>query len=40
EYSYKYTLEGFKNLVSDSFRVEEVWTDKENKFSIQYLRAY
>lgn len=40
EYSYKYTLEGFKDLVSDSFSVEEVWTDKENKFSIHYLRAY
>lgn len=40
EYSYKYAVEGFKNLVSDSFSVDEVWTDKENKFSIQYLRAY
>lgn len=40
EYSYKYSLEGFKNLVSDSFRVDEVWTDEENKFSIQYLTAF
>lgn len=40
EYSYKYTLEGFRNLVSDSYRVYEVWTDRENKFSIQYLTAF
>ncbi|MEQ9618304.1 MAG: L-histidine N(alpha)-methyltransferase [Deltaproteobacteria bacterium] len=40
EYSYKYSLEGFKKLVSGSFRVDEVWTDKENKFSIQYLTAF
>ncbi|HML94752.1 MAG TPA: L-histidine N(alpha)-methyltransferase [Thermodesulfobacteriota bacterium] len=37
EYSYKYTLKGFKELVSDSFAVEEVWTDVDMKFSVQYL---
>ncbi len=37
EYSYKYTLKGFKELVSDSFAVEEVWTDIDMNFSIQYL---
>lgn len=37
EYSYKYTLKGFKELVSDSFAVEEVWTDVDMNFSIQYL---
>jgi len=40
EYSYKYTLEAFKSLVSDSYRVETVWTDRDNLFSIQYLVAY
>lgn len=40
EYSYKYTLEGFRSLVSDSYRVETVWTDKDNLFSVQYLVAY
>ncbi len=39
EYSYKYTIEGFKELASDSYTVERVWTDKENKFSLQYLTA-
>lgn len=37
EYSYKYTLKGFKELVSDSFAVEEVWTDVDMNFSVQYL---
>lgn len=37
EYSYKYTPEEFKQLVSDTFRVEHVWTDDQNRFSVQYL---
>jgi dimethylhistidine N-methyltransferase len=39
EYSYKYTLESFANLVSDYFEVRKVWTDKDDLFSIQYLRV-
>jgi dimethylhistidine N-methyltransferase len=39
EYSYKYTIEGFKELVSDFYYVEKVWTDRENKFSVQYLKV-
>lgn len=39
EYSYKYTPEGFRELVSDSYRVDRVWTDKDKKFSVQYLTA-
>ena len=39
EYSHKYSLEDFKELVSDYFTVETVWTDKDNFFSIQYLSA-
>lgn len=37
EYSYKYSLNDFKELVSDLFTVEKVWTDKNKLFSIQYL---
>jgi len=39
EYSYKYTTQAFEELVSDSYKVERIWTDKDNKFSIQYLTA-
>lgn len=37
EYSYKYTPEEFEQLVGDTFRVEHVWTDNQNRFSVQYL---
>jgi dimethylhistidine N-methyltransferase len=36
EYSYKYSVEDFKDLISDSYNLEKVWTDKENKFGILY----
>ena len=39
EYSYKYTLESFAELVSDYFDVRKVWVDKNQLFSIQYLRV-
>jgi dimethylhistidine N-methyltransferase len=39
EYSYKYTLEEFRDLVSGFFEVRKVWTDKNNLFSVQYLRS-
>ena len=39
EYSYKYTLQSFAKLASDYFNVKKVWTDKNNLFSIQYLRV-
>jgi dimethylhistidine N-methyltransferase len=39
EYSYKYTLESFAELVSEDFEVRKVWTDEKNLFSIQYLRV-
>ncbi len=39
EYSYKYTLQSFAELASDYFNVKKVWTDKNNLFSIQYLRV-
>lgn len=37
EYSYKYTVEEFRELVVGLFEVEHVWTDSESKFSVQYL---
>ncbi len=39
EYSYKYTPEEFKELVTDFFDVRKIWMDEERLFSIQYLRA-
>ena len=39
EYSYKYTTEEFENLVRNSFELAKVWTDQDEKFSIQYLIA-
>jgi dimethylhistidine N-methyltransferase len=38
ENSYKYSLEEFKELVSDWFSVEKVWTDENNYFSLQFLK--
>ena len=39
EYSYKYSIDDFKELVSESYRLERVWTDKENKFGILYFET-
>jgi len=39
EYSYKYTLKEFKELVSDIFTVKQVWVDKNNLFSVQYMEV-
>lgn len=38
ESSYKYNLEDFQQLVADTgFKVEKVWTDERQWFSVQYL---
>lgn len=37
EYSHKYTIEEFADLVSDHFNVSKVWTDSRNLFSVQFL---
>jgi uncharacterized SAM-dependent methyltransferase len=38
EYSYKFTLEGFAELAAAAdLRVDEVWTDRDDLFSVQYL---
>lgn len=40
EYSYKYTLNGFSELVRPAgFEVERVWTDDRSYFSVQYCRV-
>lgn len=39
EYSYKYSAETFSELVSDFFDVKKVWMDKNQLFSVQYLRV-
>lgn len=37
ENSYKYSLDDFKALVSDWYKVKRVWTDEDDLFSVQYL---
>jgi len=37
ENSYKYSLNEFRALVNDWFKVERVWTDEDDLFSMQYL---
>lgn len=38
EVSYKYTVPGFEKMVAQAgFRVEKVWTDEKNLFSVQYM---
>lgn len=39
EYSYKYSLEDFKQIVAGIYEVEKVWMDKNKMFSVQFLRA-
>ena len=40
EYSHKYTLDGFADMAQEAgFRVEKVWTDPQQLFSVQYLLA-
>ena len=40
EYSHKYTLKGFAKMAGQAgFRVEKVWTDAKNLFSVQFLVA-
>ena len=39
EYSYKYAIKEFAELVSDYFYVKKVWKDGNDLFSVQYLRV-
>ncbi len=40
EYSHKYTLERFRHLArSAGWRVDRVWTDRDDLFSVHYLRV-
>lgn len=36
EYSHKYSIEDFEQLVSETYNLEKVWSDNENKFGILY----
>lgn len=38
ENSYKYSLSEFEELVQPWFSVQNVWTDEQNYFSVQYLK--
>jgi dimethylhistidine N-methyltransferase len=41
ECSYKYDLDDFRSLADAAgFRVDDVWTDSEARFSVQYLSAH
>jgi L-histidine N-alpha-methyltransferase len=41
EYSHKYTLEGFADLAAAAdLAVERVWTDEEQRFSVQWLAPH
>lgn len=39
EYSYKYSLEDFAELVKGIYSVDKVWVDENKLFSVQFLRA-
>ncbi|MCH8004010.1 MAG: L-histidine N(alpha)-methyltransferase [Nanoarchaeota archaeon] len=39
EISCKYDINEFKELVKDFFEVQNVWTDKDNKFGVLFLKA-
>jgi len=38
EYSYKYSLQDFKELVDGIYDVEKIWVDDNRLFSVQFLR--
>ena len=39
EYSYKYNLIDFANLVKGIYNIEKIWVDENKLFSVQFLRA-
>ncbi len=39
EYSYKYTLKEFEELLSEDFKVKKIWTDESGLFSVQYFEV-
>jgi dimethylhistidine N-methyltransferase len=39
EYSYKYSLQDFKELVEGIYNVEKIWVDDNRLFSVQFVRA-
>ena len=39
EYSYKYNLDDFTELVKGIYKIEKVWVDEKRLFSVQFLKA-
>jgi dimethylhistidine N-methyltransferase len=39
EYSYKYSLDDFAELVKDIYKVDKVWLDENKYFSLQFLSS-
>jgi dimethylhistidine N-methyltransferase len=39
EYSYKYSLNDFAEVVKGIYKIENVWVDEKDLFSVQFLRA-
>jgi dimethylhistidine N-methyltransferase len=39
EYSYKYSLDDFAEMVKGIYKIEKVWVDEKRLFSVQFLRA-
>jgi dimethylhistidine N-methyltransferase len=39
EYSYKYSLDDFAEIVEGIYNIEKVWIDENKLFSVQFLRA-
>ncbi|UCH65020.1 MAG: L-histidine N(alpha)-methyltransferase [Ignavibacterium sp.] len=39
EYSYKYSLDDFAEIVAGIYNIEKIWVDKRKLFSVQFLRA-
>lgn len=39
EYSYKYSIHEFSELLKDVYEIKKIWSDKNNYFSVQFLKA-
>jgi len=39
EYSHKYTIKGFAEMVSGSYSIEKFWTDEKEYFAVLFLKA-
>lgn len=39
EYSHKYTMEAFQNIIAGLFEIDKIWTDEKNYFAVLYLKT-